>query len=274
MEVKALVLAGEGINCDYETKAAFTLAGATAERVHINDLIGGRKSLEEFHVFAIPGGFSFGDDLGAGKALANKIENAFSEGERLFDSIKEFIGQGKLAIGICNGFQVLAKTGLLPALDNKYGKQSVSLFFNESARFENRWVKLKVSKTKCVFTRSIKQIDLPCRHGEGKFIADRKTIDRLWDKGQIVMQYADESYSPSYRYPENPNGSIDAIAGVCDETGRVFGLMPHPEAFLFYSNHPQWMRSRRALTGARDMPEKGDGRKVFENAVDYIKMHF
>ncbi len=273
MKVKALVLSGEGINCDYETALAFSLAGAESKRVHINDLIAGWEKLEEFHIIAFPGGFSFGDHLGAGKALANKIKNAFSQGTKLFDGLKDFIENGRLVIGICNGFQVLVKLGLLPALKAQ-GNQEVSLFFNDSARFEDRWVKLKVNKTNCVFTRGIERIDLPCRHAEGKFVADRKTINELWKNSLVVMQYADDSYNPSYRYPLNPNGSIDAIAGICDKTGRVFGLMPHPEAFLFFENHPQWTRLRNKFINIDEMPKKGDGQKIFENAVDYIKMHF
>jgi len=274
VDAKVLVLTGEGINCDFETGEAFSLAGAKPKRVHLNDLISGKEKLEDYHVLAFPGGFSFGDDLGAGKALANKIENAFSDGSRLMDQIKEFVEENKLVLGICNGFQVLVKTGLLPALSGKYGKQTASIFHNESARFENRWTRLKVNETKCVFLRGIKKIDLPCRHGEGQFFAERKTIDALWKNSQIAMQYADERYDSSYRYPENPNGSVDAIAGICDPSGRIFGLMPHPEAFLFSVNHPQWLRRRQKYMSLLEMPGRGDGRKIFENAVDYIKMHF
>ena len=263
MKPKTLVLTGEGINCDMETALAFEKAGASAKRIHVNDLIAKPKMLSGFHAFAFPGGFSFGDDLGAGKAFANKLVHAVSGGNRLFDSIVEFIEAGKAVIGLCNGFQILVKSGLLPALGGKF-EQQVTVFQNDSNRYENRWVKTKILPSSCIFTRGIHSIDLPCRHGEGKFIAPEKTLKELWKKKLVVMQYADPSGEPTMSYPENPNGSMDAIAGICSERGNVFGLMPHPEAFLFPTNHPQWPRHSK----------KGEGLKVFENAVNYLKKEF
>lgn len=267
MKLRALILTGEGINCDFETALAFKKAGASPERVHINDLIAKPKMLECFHALAIPGGFSFGDDLGAGKAFANKIVHASSEGGKLFDFLASFIEEGKPVIGICNGFQILAKSGLLPALNGKYGKQQVSVSYNESGRFENRWVKLKVQESNCIFLKDIQFIELPCRHGEGKFIAESETISSLWEKNLVCLQYADSQGKPTMQYPDNPNGSMNAIAGICNEKGNVLGLMPHPEAFLFATNHPQWTRFK-------PQDWKGEGLKVFENAVKYLRQNY
>lgn len=267
MKPKAIVLTGEGINCDLETMQACEKAGALTKRVHINDLIANSKALEDSHLLAIPGGFSFGDDLGAGRAFANKLVHAVGEQGKLFDSLTEFIEGGKAVIGICNGFQILVKSGLLPALNGNYGEQQVTIFFNDSGRFEDRWVKTRVLETDCIFTNQINSLDLPCRHGEGKFIAPQKTLKKLWNKKLIVMQYADINNEPTLNYPQNPNGSMDAIAGICNEKGNVLGLMPHPEAFLFSTNHPQWLRKK-------PVDWRGRGLMVFENAVNYVKKEF
>lgn len=267
MELKAIVLTGEGINCDKETALAFKLAGAQPKRVHVNDLIAEPKMLEDFQALAIPGGFSFGDHLGAGKAFANKLAHAAAQGEKLFDSLVQFIEERKPVIGICNGFQILVKSGLLPALGGKYGEQQVTIYYNDSGRFEDRWVNVKVLDSPSVFTQGIGFVELPCRHGEGKFVAPQKAMRELWAKKLVVMQYADHAGMPTMSYPENPNGSMEAIAGICNEKGNVLGLMPHPEAFLFATNNPQW---------ARRKPEQwaGSGLKFFENAVKYIKENF
>ncbi|RMF55508.1 phosphoribosylformylglycinamidine synthase subunit PurQ [Candidatus Woesearchaeota archaeon] len=267
-EVKACVLYGFGINCDYETKFALGKAGANAERVHITDLIEGRRSLDEFHILAIPGGFSFGDDISAGKVLANRI--AYKLGEQT----RAFVGSGKLLIGICNGFQVLVKMGILPCLSGDFAwqpyTQLVTLTYNDSGRFEDRWVNLLVNQnTPCVFTKSVERLQLPVRHGEGKFLTlDNVVLQRLREQGQIVLQYADKNFrKPTMTYPYNPNGSIDAIAGICDPSGRVFGLMPHPEAYWSPQNHPCWTRQK--VEG--NLPEEGLGLKIFRNAVEYVR---
>ena len=268
----ALVLTGYGINCDYETEFALGNAGFEPKRIHINDIISGREDLDDYHLLSFPGGFSYGDDLGAGKALANKIQNAKIADKKFNQLLQKFIDSGKLIIGICNGFQIMVKLGLLPAFGEKYFVQDVTLTFNDSGRFEDRWVNLKVnSASKCIFTRGIDKIDLPIRHGEGKFIVrDAITLQQLKENSQIVLQYADENCVPTMSYPQNPNGSIEGIAGICNASGRVFGLMPHPEAHTFFFNHPNWTRIREQhQRQGLKIPEEGAGLKVFKNAFGY-----
>jgi phosphoribosylformylglycinamidine synthase len=260
MKPRVLVLTGYGINCDYETQHAFNLIGAEAKRIHINDIIDKIESLENYHVIAFPGGFSFGDDIASGKVLANKIKF------NIFEELQKFINDGKLMIGICNGFQSLVKLGILPAFDKNYKKQTVTLTFNDSGRFEDRWIYMKANpKSKCIFTKSIDMIYLPVRHGEGKFVANEETLQRLDKSNQIVFQYIDEQGKLA-GYPWNPNGSLNNIAGICDETGRIFGLMPHPEAHLYGTNHPKWTREKLA--------EEGMGVKIFRNAAKFINENF
>ncbi len=258
MTPKVLVLTGYGINCDMELAHAFKLAGADAERVHLTDLINGTRKLDEFHILALPGGFSFGDDIASGKVLANMLK--YNLGEQ----IQEFIDAGNLIIGICNGFQAMVKMGLLPAFDGDYAAQEVTLTFNDSGRFEDRWVHLRGNKSsKCVFTKGINSIYLPVRHGEGKFVAkNQQVVARLKKGNQIVFQYVDSEGNLT-GYPNNPNGSIENIAGICDETGRVFGMMPHPEAFQHRTNHPRWTRE--------ELPEEGAGVAILRNAVEYVR---
>jgi phosphoribosylformylglycinamidine synthase I len=261
MTPKVLVLTGYGINCDMETQHVFKLAGAEAERIHLNDLIKGTSTLSDFHILALPGGFSFGDDIASGKVLANMIKY------NLGDQIQKFIDEDKLIIGICNGFQAMVKMGLLPGFDRDYNSQEVTLTFNDSGRFEDRWVHLKSNQiSKCVFTKGIDSIYLPVRHGEGKFVArNPQVLARLKKNKQVVFQYVNRERKPA-GYPHNPNGSVDHIAGICDETGRVFGMMPHPEAFQHRTNHPTWTRE--------ELPEEGAGVAIFRNAVEYVRENF
>lgn len=262
MKPRVLILTGYGINCDYETEYAFNMkgVGGRAERVHVNDLTLNGRSLDEFAILAVPGGFSYGDDIAAGKVLANKLRH------HLREQLARFISDGKLVIGICNGFQALVKMGLLPALGGKYGEQQVTVSYNDSNKFEDRWVYLAVNPdSRCVFTKGIDRMYLPVRHGEGKFVArDAETLRQLHERGQVVVQYVDREGRLS-GYPHNPNGSQDNIAGICDPTGRIFGLMPHPEAYLFPTNHPRWTRER--------VPREGMGVAVFRNAVKYVKQN-
>ncbi len=257
MKVKVLILYGYGVNCDNETQHGFDLAGAETEKVHINQLISGEKRLKDFQILAIPGGFSFGDDVGAGKVLATKIKY------NLAGEFSEFIKERKLIIGVCNGFQVLAKLGILPGFNRNYDKQEVTLTFNDSGRFEDRWVYLKINqKSPCIWTRGIETIYLPVRHGEGKFVSRNRLVrERLRETNQIAAQYIDSKGNLA-SYPWNPNGSEGNIAGICDETGRIFGLMPHPEAFLCHQNHPRWTREK---------VQESEGLKIFKNAVEFVK---
>ena len=261
MNVRAIVLTGFGINCDYETQTALRRAGAQAERIHLNDVIDRPSLLKGYQILAIPGGFSFGDDVASGKILANRLRY------KLGAQIQDFIADGKLMIGICNGFQVMVKMGVLPLFDGGF-VQDVTLTNNDSGRFEDRWVRLKTDPaSRCVWLKGIGQIELPIRHGEGKFIPrDEQVLRRLQANGQVAARYcrADGALAGG-EYPINPNGAIDDIAGICDPSGRVFGLMPHPEAHVDGTNHPRWTREA--------LPEEGAGLQVFRNAVEYVAQH-
>jgi phosphoribosylformylglycinamidine synthase I len=255
---RALVLTGYGINCDYETAHAFNLpaVGGEGVRVHLNDLIAAPELLRDFQILVIPGGFSFGDDIASGKVLAVKLR------AHLFEPLCDFVDRGRLVLGICNGFQALVKLGLLPNLAGD-GRQDVTLTFNDSGRFEDRWVYLRVdAASRCIFTMGMDQVYLPVRHGEGKFIPrDGATLAALEAHHNIVLRYTDGDGRYG-GYPWNPNGSVANVAGVCDVTGRVFGLMPHPEAYLYATNHPRWTRE--------PSPAEGMGVQIFRNAVAYV----
>ncbi len=267
--VKVIVTAGYGTNCERETAHACRLAGAEeVEIVHLSQLIYGEKRLDDYHLLCLPGGFLDGDHLGAAQAGAHRFRYARVQGtnERLMDQILRLIERGGLIIGICNGFQLLVKLGLLPGFDKRYEDRLTSLTYNDSGRFEDRWVHLQVNEySPCVFTKGLKRLFLPVRHGEGKFVTkDETVLMRLRDQNQIVVQYADpDSGKPTMKYPYNPNGSQEAIAGICDDSGRIFGLMPHPEAFNHFTNHPRWTRG--------PVLEEELGLVIFKNAIQYIR---
>jgi phosphoribosylformylglycinamidine synthase I len=275
--VKALVLTGYGLNCDYETDFSLKVAGADPERVHINELIscgeeGATVRLDNYHILVLGGGFSWADDHGAGVVMAARLRYNIGE------EIEEFIGKGKLIIGLCNGFQALVNLGLLPGFDGDYRSREIALTYNDSGNFVDTWVKVKtVADTVCIFTKGISTLELPVRHGEGKFYAKKEVIDRLIEKNQAVIQYADGDGNPAQgRWPFNPNGSLYDIAGICDSTGRIFGLMPHPEAYNHYTNHPDWVTKREELArmGKGIESEEGEGITIFRNAVEYIRKNF
>ncbi len=268
MKPKAIVVTGNGTNCEREMAHACRLAGAEADIVHTSLLFSGEKRLKDYNFLNLPGGFLDGDDLGSARAGAVRFRFgavSLPDGARRFmDDLTEFISSGGLVLGVCNGFQLMVKMGLLPGFDGEYTKPRVSLMHNDSGRFEDRWVSLAVDPASpCVFTSGMEKIYVPVRHGEGKFVpGDPETFERMARERLFVVKYADGEGNPTMDYPANPNGSTDAVAGVCDPTGRLFGLMPHPEAFLHRTNHPRWTRE--------EMPEEGQGLRIFRNAVDYI----
>jgi phosphoribosylformylglycinamidine synthase len=263
---KSLVLFGNGINCEYETAHAHRIAGFDPELLHINLLLKKPEKINEYTFITLPGGFLDGDDLGAAKAQAIKWKYYIisDSGRTFIDKLVDFVARGNIILGVCNGFQLLVKTGLLPGIGGIYGKQSVTLTFNDSGKFEDRWVYLKVNEfSHCIFTQNIDTIYLPVRHGEGKFMMNGLETATALKQGHTVMQYAYESGDSTSEYPYNPNGSVESIAGICDVTGRIFGLMPHPEAFVHHTQHPQWTRKK--------LPREGDGLKIFKNAFRYVR---
>ncbi|MFH1143354.1 MAG: phosphoribosylformylglycinamidine synthase subunit PurQ [Candidatus Eisenbacteria bacterium] len=275
--VRALVLGGYGLNCDMETLHALALAGASPERVHINELIAGEKRLRDYQIFALIGGFSWADDHGAGVILGTKLRRHLGE------EILHFVAAGRLVIGICNGFQALANLGLLPGCEPGRLRREVALTYNDCGNFRNQWVHLRAEPSPCAFTRGLTGIDLPTRHAEGKFVAPASVLERLRENGQIALRYALPGGAPAEgAFPWNPNGSQLDIAGICDPTGRVFGLMPHPEAYNHFTNHPDWRRRRWSGPRGQDCPsgcsgprdgepsstEEGHGIAIFRNAVE------
>jgi phosphoribosylformylglycinamidine synthase len=266
-KVNVLVLTGYGLNCDHETAYAFELAGARASIVHINALIDGTARLDDYQIMVFIGGFSWGDDHGAGVIQAVHMKT------HIGDKILEFVESGNLVLGICNGFQTLVNIGLLPGFDGDYQKRSVALAFNDCGNFRDQWVRLKVNRAApCVFTRGIDEAEFPVRHGEGKFCADASIIERLVETNQIVIQYALADGTPAGgRFPYNPNGSIHDIAGICDPTGRIFGLMPHPEAYNHWTNHPDWTRNNELSKRHSAKPADGAtvGIRMLTNAVNF-----
>lgn len=267
-KVKAIVVTGYGTNCEMEMAHACKLAGADRyDIVHISELLWGEKRLSDYNFLNLPGGFLDGDDLGSAKAGANRFLHAPISGanDMLIEELLKFISGGGLILGVCNGFQLMVKLGLLPALNGNYTKQTTTLTFNDSGRFEDRWVYLKANdQSPCVFTRDLDVVYYPVRHGEGNFIPESLAVlEEIEKKNLVVFRYATPEGKLTMEYPLNPNGSAYAIAGICNETGRLFGLMPHPEAFLHRTNHPRWTRE--------DLPEEGQGLAIFKNAVKFIR---
>ncbi len=249
--IKTLILRAPGTNCDEETAFAFQQAGAETSLVHVGQLIRREQKLADYQIMVIPGGFTYGDDLGAGRVLANEMKL------RLGEDIQRFVEKGCLILGICNGFQVLVKTGVLPGIK---GEQRLTLTSNDSGRFECRWVYLKTnSSNKCVFTSGIERLYLPVAHGEGKIVADAAFLGQV----NAAVYYTDEQGSLNAGYPCNPNGSMADIAGICDSTGRIFALMPHPERHIRPSQHPRWPEGEAG--------KQENGSKIFINAVEWIK---
>lgn len=258
-KVRVLVTRTAGTNCNVETTFAFEQCGACVDEVHLERLFSGQIKLSDYHILALPGGFSYGDDIASGRIFANELRL------KLGADIAKFIKDGKLMIGICNGFQILVKAGILPGpfVSSKTLKQTATLFHNDSGKFEDRWTYLKPSG-RCVWTKGMEDVVyFPVAHGEGKFIpCSPRVLKDLQDNGQVVFRYCRADGSRGV-YPENPNGSTDEIAGITDTTGRILGLMPHPERHFLKTQHPFWTR----------LPKKGklgDGARIFQNGVDYV----
>ncbi len=264
--VRVLVITGYGTNCEVECAHAARLAGAdSADIVHFSDLVEARTFLSDYNFLVFPGGFLDGDDLGAAQAAAQRWKHARPKsGAPLVEQLLAFIHNQGLILGICNGFQLLVKLGLLPALDGAYLDRQVSLAHNSSARYEDRWCRLAVNPSSpCVFTTGLDSLYIPVRHGEGKLVPlNEHTLERLVRENLVVLQYAQpETGLPTQTYPYNPNGSPLGIAGLCDPSGRIFGLMPHPEAYTHPTNHPGWTRGESAPLGLA----------IFEKAVAYLR---
>lgn len=255
----AIVLRTAGTNCDTEMVRAFTLVGARTQLIHLDRVIDDPAILNNADLIGFPGGFSHGDDIGAGRVMGVRIR------ERLYPALRDAARRGVLMIGACNGFQVLVQTGLLPGFADaqwpeRAPQPSVALAENAGARFIDRWVRVEVpADTTCLWTRGLTfspdTMMLPIAHGEGRFIAAApETITELDRAGQIALRYTQG---------DNPNGSTSDIAGICDPSGRIFGLMPHPERYLSWFNHPCWTRlDESARMG--DTP----GLRMFRNAVE------
>ena len=251
---RAIILSGYGLNCEEETKLAFELAGATADIVHISDLIADKRRLNKYQILAIPGGFAFGDDTGSGKAYANKLKN------NLWKEIEAFDQRDTLTIGICNGFQVLTNLGVLPG----------ALLANDSVRYIDRWVDLKVAG-KSPWLAGIKTLSLPIAHGEGKYYADARTMARLKKKNQLGMKYMKGEICNLQNLPANPNGALENIACVTSEDGRILGMMPHPERGIFFTQLPHWtLLKEQYRREGKKLPQEASGLQIFKNAVKYF----
>lgn len=266
MPPRVLLLRAPGTNCDQETAYAFEQVGAQSERLHVNRLLAEPGLLDNYQILCIAGGFSYGDDLAAGRILGAQLRSHLAE------PLARFKDAGKLILGICNGFQVLMNTGLLldevPPGDGGQPHCPAALTFNDSGRFEDRWIHLRASGNRCVLLAGVETMYLPIAHAEGKFVArDEATLRALEQAGQLALRYhlpGATSNGELLAYPHNPNGSMANVAGLCDATGRVLGLMPHPERHIDPTQHPHWTRRN-------EQPPEGDGLVVFRNAVNYFR---
>ncbi|HOJ63950.1 MAG TPA: phosphoribosylformylglycinamidine synthase I [Spirochaetota bacterium] len=257
MKVKVLILTGYGINAEKELKWGFDIAGGNAEIIHIEDIINKKKKIFDYQILAFPGGFSYGDHIASGRVFGARIKYT------LFEEIKRFIEDKRLIIGICNGFQIITKMGLVPDCEDNF-EQEASLIENDSGHFEDRWVWLKKGNSNSFWLKDIDRIYVPVRHGEGKFITkDENILNKIIKNGQIAFQYVNPNKdTDEVEYPFNPNGSVLNIAGITNKEGNILGLMPHPEAFIFEENHPNWTEGKK---------EKFLGLKILKNGIDYFK---
>ncbi len=261
---RALIFSGYGLNCEEETCYAFQLAGACAEIVHINDLIDKRNRLSDYQILAVPGGFSYGDDTGSGNAYAGKLRN------HLWSDIETFLKGNGLIIGICNGFQILSNLGLLPSIGHQYGKREIALIHNSSARYTVRWVDVQ-AENESPWLEDIDTLSIAIAHGEGKFYASDVILGQLRQKKLVALRYVKGDLCSYLQLPANPNGATDDVAGITDETGRIFGLMPHPERAMFFTQLPNWpLLKEQYLRVGKPLPKYGPGLKIFQNAVKFF----
>ncbi len=260
---RALILSGYGLNCEEETKFAFEVAGASADIVHINDIIDNKKLLKKYQILAFPGGFAYGDDTGSGRAYGQKLKN------HLWGEFAALLRGNRLVIGICNGFQILVSLGLLPAT-SEYGKQEAALLPNSSARYTVRWVDVQVQNS-TPWLAGIEKLSLPIAHGEGKFFITAEILAKLKEKKQIALKYVKGEMCEYQNLPYNPTGTLEDIAGITDASGRILGLMPHPERATLFTHLPHWtfLKEKYQREGKK-VPTIGPGLKLFKNAIDYF----
>ncbi len=267
--VKALTITGFGINCEAETGAAYTNAGAESTVIHFNELLSGTYNLFDYDILNFPGGFSFGDDIASGKVMSNKLKfRIMKNGKTFIQELEAFIDNGHFVLGICNGFQMLVQLGLLPNISGTYTPET-SLERNNSGKFEDRWVYCKVNPhTKSPFLKNIDVLPLPVRHGEGRLvIKDDATRKKINEQNLNALIYCDKDGNVTEQYPQNPNGAEFSIAGLTDPSGHVFGLMPHPEAYLSPQNNPDWAKlARHSQTPDR----RHTGQVIFDNITEHI----
>lgn len=265
MTAKALIIAGYGLNCEEESAFAFEHVGFDATIMHVNDLIENPKTLDSYQALCVPGGFSYGDDTGSGNALAQKMRLTFG------DSLKNFIARDTLTIGICNGCQIVVNLGLAPAINNKYGTRQVAVTHNASARYQCRWIDMKVKKSNSPWLQNIDTLHVPVAHGEGRFMMDDATLKTLKNNNQIALSYTKNGNKANGEFPYNPNGSTDDIAGMTDESGRVLVVMPHPERGMFTWQRDDYaaMKDKANRIGAK-LPDNADGLQIFLNAARYF----
>ncbi|NLB60540.1 MAG: phosphoribosylformylglycinamidine synthase subunit PurQ [Lentisphaerae bacterium] len=260
---KVLIITGYGLSCEAESQAAWEMAGAQVQAMHLHDLLAAPAQLLQYQALMLIGGASFGDQLGAGQVLAGRLRG------RLQSELHAFIAQGHLLLGIDNGFLVMLKLGLLPGLDGQYSKPRLSALLNDSATFQTRWVRVGFENTPCVFTRGLPPMDLPIGHAEGKlFTPDKKLLERLETEGAVACRYLDPlTDEPANSFPHNPRVSLNVIAGLCDPSGPICVLLPDPEAYLFPESHPQWTRQK--ISG--NLPTEGWGLQIFRKAVAHLR---
>lgn len=265
MKPRVLIMSGYGLNCEDETKYAFDTAGGYADIVHVNDIITNKELLGNYQIIVFPGGFAYGDDLGSGVAYASKVKN------HLWEALLKFIEKDRLILGICNGFQIMVNLGILPAVNNNYGTKEVALLPNKNARYTVRFVDVKVTDGKSPWLMNLISIPLPIAHGEGKFYATDETLALLKKKKMIALKYFQGEVTSFLDLSYNPNGSLDDIAGITNENGKILGLMPHPERAISFYQLPNWNYLReKSIREGKKFSEEGPGLSLFKNGIKYF----